>query len=90
VRIDLWWAGGDINRIQAFARDLVGLQPDIILAGSTPPTAALQRETRTIPIVLVGAGDPVASGIAIREINNLRDDLAAVAAVVNGRLSEGR
>jgi putative ABC transport system substrate-binding protein len=45
---------------------LVGLQPDIILAGSTAATAALQRETRTIPIVFAGVGDPVASGIVPR------------------------
>ena len=40
-----------------------GLQPDIILAGSTPATAAVQRETRTIPIVFAGVSDPVASGL---------------------------
>jgi putative ABC transport system substrate-binding protein len=41
----------------------VGLRPDIILAGTTPVTVALQRETRTIPIVFAGVADPVASGI---------------------------
>src|SRR6516162_5139291 len=51
VRIDLRWGSGDANRIRALARELVGLQPDIILAASTAATAALQRETRTIPIV---------------------------------------
>jgi putative ABC transport system substrate-binding protein len=45
---------------------LVGLQPDIILAGATPAAAALQRETRTIPIVFAGVGDPVASGLVAR------------------------
>jgi putative ABC transport system substrate-binding protein len=45
---------------------LVGLQPDIILTGGTPETVAVQRETRTIPIVFVGAADPVASGIVPR------------------------
>ena len=62
VRIDLRWAGGDINRIRALAQELVGLQPDIILTNSTPTTAALQRETRTIPIVFAQVTDPVASG----------------------------
>src|SRR6516225_144508 len=51
VRIDFRRGSGDINRIRALAQELVGLQPDIILSGSTPVTAALQRETRTIPIV---------------------------------------
>src|SRR6516165_1655940 len=36
VRIDLRWHGGDSNRIQAFARELVGLQPDIIVTSGTP------------------------------------------------------
>jgi putative ABC transport system substrate-binding protein len=45
---------------------LVGSQPDIILTGGTPATAALQRETRTIPIVFAGVADPVASGIVPR------------------------
>jgi putative ABC transport system substrate-binding protein len=66
LRIDLRWAGADTNRFRALARELVGLQPDIILANSTPATAALQRETRTIPIVFAGVGDPVASGIVSR------------------------
>src|SRR6516162_6523286 len=51
VRMDLRWGGGDINQIRAFARELVGLQPDIIVATGTPATVALQRETRIIPIV---------------------------------------
>jgi putative ABC transport system substrate-binding protein len=66
VRIDLRRAGGDANRIPALAKELVGLQPDIILANSTPATVALQRETRTIPIVFVGISDPVATGIVLR------------------------
>jgi putative ABC transport system substrate-binding protein len=52
-----------INRIRALAQELVRSQPDIILTGGTPATAAIQRETRTIPIVFLNAADPVASGI---------------------------
>jgi putative ABC transport system substrate-binding protein len=66
VRMDRRWHGGDINRIGALARELVGSQPDIILTNGTPTTLALQRETRTIPIVFAGAGDPVAGGIVER------------------------
>jgi putative ABC transport system substrate-binding protein len=68
VRMELRWGGGDIDRIRALAQELVGLQPDIILTGgtATPATVALQRETRTIPIVFVNAADPVASGIVPR------------------------
>jgi putative ABC transport system substrate-binding protein len=64
LRIDLRWAG--VNGIRAFAQEFVGLQPDIILSHGALATAALQRETRTIPIVFVNVDDPVASGIVAR------------------------
>ena len=66
VRMDVRLGGGDINRIRALAQELVGLQPDIIVTGGTPATAAVHRETRTIPIVFANLGDPVASGIVAR------------------------
>jgi len=66
VRMDLRWAGGDTDRIRALAQELVGLQPDIIATNGTPETIAVQRETRTIPIVFANVGDPVASGIVAR------------------------
>ena len=66
VRIDLRWGRTDINRIRAIAQELVGLQPDIIMAVGGVPTAALQRETRTIPIVFWNVADPVASGLVAR------------------------
>ena len=66
VRIELRWTGGDTNGIRGLARELVGLQPDILLAASTPATAALQQETRTIPIVFASLSDPVASGLVAR------------------------
>jgi putative ABC transport system substrate-binding protein len=66
VRMDLSWGGGDANRMRALAQELVGLQPDIILTGGTATTVAVQRETRTIPIVFATVGDPVASGIVPR------------------------
>jgi putative ABC transport system substrate-binding protein len=66
VRMDLRWTGGDINRIRALAQELVGLQPDIILTNGTAATVALQRETRTIPIVFANVADPVAGGIVAR------------------------
>ena len=66
IRMDVRWAGGDINRTPALTQELVGLQPDIILASSTVATAAVQGETRTIPIVFASAADPVASGLVVR------------------------
>src|SRR6516164_3032583 len=49
-------------QMQVLAKELVALQPDVILAHSTPVTAALQRESRTIPIVFAPAADPIGSG----------------------------
>jgi putative ABC transport system substrate-binding protein len=66
IRIDLRWGGGDANRMPGLAQELVGLQPDIILTNGTPVTVALQRETRTIPIVFATVVEPVASGIVPR------------------------
>jgi putative ABC transport system substrate-binding protein len=66
VRVDLRSYGGEINRIGALAQELVGLQPDIIVATGTPATVAVQRATPTIPIVIVATIDPVASGIVPR------------------------
>jgi putative ABC transport system substrate-binding protein len=66
VRMDVHWASDDINRTRALAQELVGLQPDIIVANGTPATVAIRRETRTIPIVVVNVSDPVASGIVAR------------------------
>jgi putative tryptophan/tyrosine transport system substrate-binding protein len=62
LRMDVRWAASDLDRMRAFAKELVDLQPDVILASSTPVTAALQRETRTIPIVFAVVSDPVGDG----------------------------
>jgi len=66
VRMDLRFGRGDINRMRALAQELVGLQPDIILAGGGLPALAVQRETRTIPIIFMAAADPVALRIVAR------------------------
>jgi putative tryptophan/tyrosine transport system substrate-binding protein len=62
VRMDVRWAAGSVDRARMYAKELVDLQPDVILAESTPQTAALQRETRMIPVVFVNVSDPVGSG----------------------------
>src|SRR5262249_17492918 len=50
------------SRVQELARELIALQPEVILAQGTPISAALKQETRTIPVVFVGNVDPVGSG----------------------------
>src|SRR5258708_1685452 len=62
LRMETRWGGGNVNRARILAKELVALQPDVILAQGTPVTAALQRETRTIPIVFVVVTDPVGDG----------------------------
>jgi len=66
VRMDLTWYGGDTNQTRALAQELVGSQPDVNVTAGIPATGALQRETRTIPIVFAIAADPVANGIVAR------------------------
>jgi putative tryptophan/tyrosine transport system substrate-binding protein len=59
LRIDFRGAAGDPERMQAFAKELVGLQPQLILTRSTPVTAAVLKQTRTIPVVFTVVSDPV-------------------------------
>ena len=63
VRMDYRWAAEDIAPIRAFAKELAELQPDVILARTTPVTAALLKETRAIPIVFIAVSDPVGDGL---------------------------
>ena len=60
--IDTRWATADVTSMQRFAKEFVGLQPDLILTGSTPATSAMLQQTRTIPIIFVMVADPVGSG----------------------------
>ena len=64
AEIQVRWGAGEVARIETYAKELVALQPDVLVARTTPPTAALLKETRTIPIVFVGPSDPVGAGFA--------------------------
>jgi ABC-type uncharacterized transport system substrate-binding protein len=64
VQIDYRGAAGDAERLAAFAKDLVTLQPDVVFAVTTPAVASLLRETHTLPIVFAQVSDPVGSGFA--------------------------
>jgi putative tryptophan/tyrosine transport system substrate-binding protein len=99
---DLGWTDGrnlltyirlalvDVDRVQALAKELVGLQLDVILVNSTPGTAALQRETRTIPIVFVNVADPVGSGFvaAFNEPGGNITGFGFLEASIGGKLLE--
>jgi len=60
--VALRWPGGDVERAQSFAKELVGLRPDVLLARTTPAVDALKKQTSTIPIVLVNVVEPVEQG----------------------------
>ena len=62
VQIDLRWGAGDIDRIRIMAKDVVASQPEVVITVGTPATVAVQRETRTIPIVFLIVADPVGAG----------------------------
>ena len=62
LRVDYRWAAGDADRMRLAAAELVRLAPDLLLGGNTPTAAALRRETPSIPIVFLTAGDPVLMG----------------------------
>ena len=63
IRIDTRWTStGDVVSMQRFAKELVALQPDLIVTQSTPITATILQETHTIPIVFALVADPIGSG----------------------------
>src|SRR5260221_487742 len=53
IRVITRWAAGDIARTQAYAAELAGLAPDVILVNTPPGLAALQTATKSIPVVFV-------------------------------------
>ena len=62
LRVDVRWSSGSADRATTVARELVALQPEVIVSSTTPATVALQRETAAIPIVFTVVTDPVGSG----------------------------
>jgi putative ABC transport system substrate-binding protein len=63
VHIDFRSPVGDIERARTFAKEVVALKPDVLMARSTPATLALKAETGTIPIVFVSVAEPASSGL---------------------------
>jgi putative tryptophan/tyrosine transport system substrate-binding protein len=62
IQIDIRW-GSDAERITSYAKEIVRLSPDVIFAGPSNVVLALQRETRSIPIVFVRVSDPIGQGV---------------------------
>ena len=62
LQVDLRWVANDFDRTHAIARELVQSQPDVIEVTSTPATAAILKETQTIPVVFASVSDPIGAG----------------------------
>jgi putative ABC transport system substrate-binding protein len=62
ARIDVRWGAGDAGLHRTFARELIALAPDVILASGSLAVAALQQATRTLSIVFATVSDPVGAG----------------------------
>ena len=62
IQIDYRWAGIDADRARAFARELIALKPDVMVASTNQVVSILMQETKTIPVVFVFIGDPIGSG----------------------------
>ena len=62
IHIDLRWASDDADLSRRYAEELVALAPDVLLASGTQAVVALQKVTRSVPIVFVNATDPVGAG----------------------------
>ena len=65
IEIDTRWAAADVEPMKRFAKELVSLQPDLMVTGSTPATAAMLQQTRITPIIFVLVADPVGSGFVV-------------------------
>jgi putative ABC transport system substrate-binding protein len=63
IAIDIRWARpGDMISMERFAKELIAVQPDLILSNTTPTTVALLQQTRSIPLVFAMVADPIGSG----------------------------
>jgi putative tryptophan/tyrosine transport system substrate-binding protein len=85
LRLDIRWTGPDIDRMWPAAKELVGLQPDLIVTNGTPAVIALKRETHSIPIVFVAAADPLGSGL----VTNLPHPGGNITGFTNSQFSLG-
>jgi putative tryptophan/tyrosine transport system substrate-binding protein len=66
LRIDDRWPSDDMDRIRVDAAELIARKPDVILVAGRRAVAALQQQTRSVPVVFAGIGDPVEGGDAAR------------------------
>ena len=85
VQIDIRWGASNLDRMGQLAKELVALQPDLIQVSTTPATAAILRETHTIPVVFTVVSDPIGSGF----VSNLSHPGGNVTGFINIEASLG-
>jgi putative ABC transport system substrate-binding protein len=85
VHVEYRWTGGNLDRTKLLADELVRPSPDVLVAVTTPVTAALQRQTHTIPIVFTSVSDPVGSGF----VASLRKPGGNITGFINMEVSLG-
>ncbi len=83
LRVDMRWDPRNPEQIQTFADELIALHPDVLVTGTRRLTLALQRLTKTIPIMFVGAGDPLTGGI-IRSVAHPEGNTTGVTDLLPG------
>jgi putative ABC transport system substrate-binding protein len=64
IALEVRWAEGRLERLPELLAEVIRLGVDVLVVGSTPGALAAQKATTTIPVVLVGVGDPVKAGLA--------------------------
>ena len=62
IQISIRWVSKRLDNLEALARELLAAQPELIQVTTTPATAAVLRETRSVPTVFSVVSDPVGSG----------------------------
>ena len=85
LHIDFRWSSGDTAETQTLARELVELNPELIVGMTTPAVAALVKETKTIPIVFAGIVDPIGRGF----VSNMARPGGNVTGILNFEFSMG-
>ena len=63
IHVDYRFAAANMDRAQELARELIALKPDVLVAWATGPAVALQQQNRSIPMVFIGAEDPIGAGL---------------------------
>jgi putative tryptophan/tyrosine transport system substrate-binding protein len=65
LHTEIRWAGESAERYRAYAKELISLKPDVLLASASPSVAALQQVTRDVPIIFANVIDPVGAGFVV-------------------------